>query len=44
MSLTLRCSKYLRKYISEEEIKITVGLFLKKEDTIKLDTSKEVNP
>ena len=44
MSLTLRCSKYLLKYILEGEIKITVALFLKKEDTIKLNTSKEVNP
>ena len=44
MSLTLRCSKYLLKYISEGEIKITVALLLKKEDTIKLNASKEVNP
>ena len=44
MSLTLRCSKYLLKYISEGEIKITVAPLLKKEDTIKLNASKEVNP
>ena len=44
MTLTLRCSEYLLKYISEGEIKITVALFLKKEDTIKLNASKEVNP
>ena len=44
MSLTLPCSKYLLKYISEGEIKITVALLLKKEDTIKLNASKEVNP
>ena len=31
-------------FISEGEIKITVALLLKKEDTIKLNTSKEFNP
>ena len=43
MSLTLRGSKYLSKFPSEGKIKIQVALLLKKEDTIKLNSPKEIN-